>query len=464
MTNSFVRVPPDGAGKKIHTTQHTIDANAVETQHTHISDWDKPENTLEINDKGAALISFSEGEPILDTYNNLKVSQESMIGYYEFSSDSYDDLFFNYTSDGGTMNYYSGTSSHALLTTSTSNSHSQKTTNRHHYYMPGSFGKITMVVSCGDTGKDGNQRKWGYYNEYNGVFWALDGTGITVGYRSDITGTIINTFIPQSSWNGDKLDGTGLSGVILDVTKSYQYFINFNWPSGVARYGIQHPIHGRIICHILSGSGTGPLTLLRKASLPLRFSNKNIGSVAGGSQLNVLMGVVQTNSETVKTYTFWRFGDLGCENKVVTTNTPILSLRPKIFLDNGNENSVNSYPETLSIYVSGTTTVKIGLVWSSLNILTGATWTMNSIDGPLEADSGATSIDVNSPDYWIWKTFYVNKDTPINIDLTPFFELNDEGILLTGGETHEKIFTIVGSTVNGSTAWIDMTLSYRGLY
>jgi hypothetical protein len=460
MQNSFVRVPPDGAGKRIQTTQHTISGNTVEIQHIHISDLDQPDNTLEINNKGAALVSYSEGEPLLDSYNNLKISSEGFLGVYLFSLDSYDDLFFQDLGDGGTQIYYSGTSS-ISLTTSASSSKSRRTSNRYHYYQPGSFGKVTIVSSCGDTGKDNNCRKWGLHDDYNGIFFALSGQTLCVGYRSNMSGSVVDTYIPQSTWNGDKLNGSGLTQLTLDVTKSYQYFIEYSWPSGMARFGIHHPIHGRITCHTLVGSGTGPLTLLRIASLPVRFSNKNVGAVGGGSQLNILAATVQTNNNVG--YTFWRYGDLECTNKSVSSHTPIMSFRPKVLLDNGVKNRVNTFPETLSIFSSGAT-IKISLIWCHDELLTGSTWTLASDGGPLEADSGATSIAYNSPDYWVFKTFYITKDTPMNIDLTPFFELNDEGVLLTGGETNSKVLSVVGTVIGAGTASVSMTMSYRGLY
>ena len=102
MANSFVRVPPDGAGKRIHTTQHNIDLVDVEVQHMHLSDLNDPTKTLEIDKYGAAEVRYTEGQPTLDPYNNFKVSEENILGVYEFSNNSYDDLFYTKLVDGGT--------------------------------------------------------------------------------------------------------------------------------------------------------------------------------------------------------------------------------------------------------------------------------------------------------------------------------------------------------------------------
>ena len=140
-----------------------------------------------------------------------------------------------------------------------------------------------------------------------------------------------------------------------------------------------------------------------------------------------------------------------------------MNFRAKVTLDNGIDNHINSYPETLSIF-SGSGTTKINISRATNTIITGATWTLDSPNGPLEADSGTTAIDVISSDYHIITTIYVPADTATNIDLTPYFELNDTGVLLSADGTNNKILSIVGSPMGVGSTSVSMTLSYKGLY
>lgn len=75
------------------------------------------------------------------------------------------------------------------------------------------------------------------------------GAGVTASFVSTTTGvTSTDTFIPQSTWNGDKLDGTGGSGVTLDPTKG-----------NVFQIGIQYLGFGAVSFEIEAGeSGTKP--------------------------------------------------------------------------------------------------------------------------------------------------------------------------------------------------------------
>jgi len=63
------------------------------------------------------------------------------------------------------------------------------------------------------------------------------GTPAAGSFAETLAGaTTADTWIPQSSWNGDKLDGTGASGVILDVTKGnvFQILIQYLGFGGVS--------------------------------------------------------------------------------------------------------------------------------------------------------------------------------------------------------------------------------------
>lgn len=47
--------------------------------------------------------------------------------------------------------------------------------------------------------------------------------------RSKTSGSPVDTVIPQSQWNIDKMDGTGRSGIDVDWSKSVIFYIDFEW-------------------------------------------------------------------------------------------------------------------------------------------------------------------------------------------------------------------------------------------
>jgi hypothetical protein len=460
MANSYVQVPPDGAGKKIYTNQQVVSGQTVQIQGVNVVSGDDATKSMNVDYRGTIYTRFFEGDPIISSYGDLKIINEHILGVYEHTIDSYDDLFTIDEISGGTSTFVSNESSTLLTVTNEPGSRVTRTTNRYHYYQPGISFLIILSASCGDSGKLNNKRQWGLFGNSYGLFFELSGTTINVVLRENSSGPVINHTFPQSDWNRDKLDGTGGSGVDLDVTKAYQYFININYPNNGFIFGVYDSDKGRIACHEIHISGLYNYPLIKHINLPIKFNNENIGVTDSSSELREIMAVVKTEGEA--DYTFWRFGDLGVENKAVTRNTPVLNLRAKILLDNGRYNRINSLPETLSVYSTGST-IKISFVSHNAS-LTGDTWTLNSIGGPMEADITATNIDINDDTFWILTTFYVQKDQATNIDLRPYFELNDEGMLLASSNLQTNIYSFVATAIGGSVANVTMDLSYRSMY
>ena len=60
--------------------------------------------------------------------------------------------------------------------------------------------------------------------------YTATGAGVTAAFATTVEGvTSTDTFIPQSTWNGDKLDGTGASGVTLDPTTGNVFQIDIQY-------------------------------------------------------------------------------------------------------------------------------------------------------------------------------------------------------------------------------------------
>lgn len=60
--------------------------------------------------------------------------------------------------------------------------------------------------------------------------YTATGAGVTASFATTLEGvSSTDTFIPRSTWNGDKLDGTGASGVTLDPTKGNVFQIDIQY-------------------------------------------------------------------------------------------------------------------------------------------------------------------------------------------------------------------------------------------
>jgi hypothetical protein len=131
----------------------------------------------------------------------------------------------------------------------------------------------------------------------------------------------------------------------------------------------------------------------------------------------------------------------------------VLSMRPKILAANNLPNRVGIYPETLSVFVSGGS-VKLDIVDDA--VLDTPTWVPG--EGLTEYDLTSTTATGGTK----FKTFYLPAGAH-NIDLTQFYEVNDEGYHVNADWTDAHRFTLLATKFDGATVQVAATLGHREL-
>ncbi len=450
-TNSYVQVPPDGTGKKLYTMEHVVSGSGtVQTQVFHLGDHENPHQIQSVDGRGQAFVRFAEGSPTMDAFGGLRVADAHILGGYEYSQSDQAGLFQDQTTNGGSLTWTPGTAKTVSSTTSANGSSVTRTTNRWHFYQPGVGNHIIITTSMGDSGKAGNTRRWGYFDTLDGLFFELQGTTMNVVLRSSTLGTEFR--IPQSSWNGDKLDGTGLSGMTLDVTKANFYWIDYAWLGvGTVRFGVLASDGSRWVCHTFENPNNNVAAYMRTGSLPIRYENFNTALTSGASDMNLICAAVYSESKT--DYVYWRYADISTPTPItIDTNTHLLSMRPKLEASPGFVNRTGIYPDKLDLFVSGGN-IKIMILDDAT--LTGASW----IDATSLAQYDVTAT-VSGGDKF--RSFYLSPGVH-SINLADVYETNDEGYHVLADGTGAYTFTIVATKLDGTTVTVDATLGYREL-
>jgi hypothetical protein len=140
--------------------------------------------------------------------------------------------------------------------------------------------------------KTGLRQRVGYYNDYNGIYFEVNNSTVNFIERSYVSGGLAETRVAQSSWNGDKLDGTGLSGLTLDTSKAQIFWMDIEW-LGVGSVRTGFIINGQIIvCHVFHHANLITSTYMTTASLPLRYEIKNTAATSGTSTLKQICSTV----------------------------------------------------------------------------------------------------------------------------------------------------------------------------
>lgn len=140
-----------------------------------------------------------------------------------------------------------------------------------------------------------------------GAFGAT-GAGVTASFATTLTGvTSTDTFYPQSTWNGDKLNGTGPSGTTLDPTRSNVFQINIQYlGSGPVEFKVELPALGAnnstwVTVHTLNFPGTlSTGTSVSQPSFPATLTAYSAGSttdvwVESGSLAGFIEGEIRLN-------------------------------------------------------------------------------------------------------------------------------------------------------------------------
>ena len=158
-------------------------------------------------------------------------------------------------------------------------------------YQPGKSLLVMNTFVMG-TAKAGLRQRVGYYGQDNGFYVERDGTTIYLVERSLVTGAATNTRVAQSSWNQDKLDGTGPSGITLDMSKAQILYMDIEWLGlGTVRMGFV--INGVFVpAHNFDHANLVTTTYITTACLPLRYEMRNTAGTASSSTLKQVCSTV----------------------------------------------------------------------------------------------------------------------------------------------------------------------------
>ena len=154
-------------------------------------------------------------------------------------------------------------------------------------YQPGKSLQVlnTFVMQSPKTGL---RQRVGYFGANNGIYLEQSNSDIYFVERSWNTGALVETRVPQSSWNIDTLLGnvnSSPSHRTLDLTKAQILFSDIEW-LGVGSVRCGFVIDGQLIhCHSFHHANFITSTYITTGSLPVRYEIKNTGVTVSNSVL-----------------------------------------------------------------------------------------------------------------------------------------------------------------------------------
>ena len=333
-----------------------------------------------------STIPVSIGGTNVDAFGRMRVGQP----YTLFDSQNRyasDPQFDTSTATGGAITHLPNESSCQLSVTTSSGSSVVRQSYRSFPYQPGK-GLMVMATFVMNTAKTGLRQRVGYFGAQNGVFFEQNDSTKAFVLRSYTSGAVSDArTVTQNNWNGDKLDGLGASGFVLDTTKAQILWMDFEWlGAGTVRCGFI--IDGQfIVCHTFKNANQITSVYMTTAILPVRYEITNTAATASSSSMKQICSTVisdggyeQTSIEHMARRTSVPGGSF-----ITTAFYPLASIR----LASTALGSV-VVPFNYDFLPTTTDNYEIALIKNAT--LTGPSWTASATDPNVEVDYTATAL------------------------------------------------------------------------
>jgi hypothetical protein len=225
-----------------------------------------------------------------DAFGRLRVSEPFTMFDSSFRYGD-NQLWSTATATGGTTTYNTAQGLMNLNVTTASGSSVRRQTTKVFSYQPGKS-LLVMKTFVFAAPKANLNQKDGYYNAENGYYLEQDGLTTYFVERSAVSGAVTNTRVAQANWNVDPMDGTGPSGITLDISKAQILWMDLEW-LGVGTVQMGFVINRTFyICHVWDHANLITSTYITTASLPLSCEITNTGATTSTSTLKQICSTV----------------------------------------------------------------------------------------------------------------------------------------------------------------------------
>jgi len=304
----------------------------------------------------------------LDAFGRLRVSSPASIFDSKQVYDAQPLLFSNYTINGGSVTYVQSKAASEVVSGLAANGRALRQTKRYLNYQPGKS-QLALITFNGNGLVENATKRIGYFDDNNGIFLQMEGSGPSVVVRSNTSGAPVDDIVPQANWNLDKLDGTGPSGITIDLTKAQILVIDFEWlGTGTVRIGFDIG-QSVVYCHYFEQSNINNGVYMQTPNLPVRWEVENTGVPPVAPLVESICCSVQSEGGLGPLSTI-RSADRGITAKtaVTTTLVPLIAIRLK---------AANNRETVFPLNALATTTDSDDFRWSLLlnpTGLSGGAW------------------------------------------------------------------------------------------
>ena len=318
-----------------------------------------------------------------DAFGRLRVSNPFTLfdGALRYRDDEFR---WNQVDTGNGLSVFQPNESTMLMTVSGNGDSAVRQSKQVFSYQPGKS-LLTMATFVMNTPTAGLRQRVGYFGAQNGVYFEVDGTTVNLVIRKYTSGSVDDTSekIPQSLWNGDKLLGTGSSGITLDVTHSQIFWCDVEW-LGVGSVRAGFVINGQfIVCHTFHHANIFDKVYMTTASLPVRYELTSTG--AAGAMRAICSTVISEGGYSNRSQSRAIGTSLTGKNLSQAAYRPLVCIR----LKSANIDSI-VVPTKFDLYGLQQAAFSYRIILNPT--LTDASWTSAGSNSSVEYDLSATAL------------------------------------------------------------------------
>jgi hypothetical protein len=319
-----------------------------------------------------------------DAFGRSRVSTPKPIFNSLFTIDKEPYKWDEVLTNGGTSTRNTNKSCVDMATTTASGSKVIRQSRRSFLYITG-LSKLTYQTFVFNAAKTGLRQRIGAFDESQGVFLQQAGSTISLVFRTSVSGSPADTTITQANWNGDKLNGSGASGITLDLTKAQILFIDMQW-LGVGRVRVGFIINGiPVLVHSFLHSNIITSVYTTTAKWHLRAEIENTAGAESASTMQHICSSVIIEGDGIEIPGNERTANNGITTRSMSAGnrTIVNAIRVKSTFQN-----TSILPQDISILVTSSNDVLWELILDAT--INGGAWVSCSTIG--EQNITATSV------------------------------------------------------------------------
>lgn len=310
-------------------------------------------------------------ESALDAFGRSRVSNPETLFDGQFNYTAQPLLWYSRTTGSASVAHLADQG--AVRLRAAANSEVTHQTKRYFQYQAGKS-QLVQLTGLFPTAQDAVARA-GYFDDSNGLFFQVADGAASFVLRSSVSGAVVETVVPQVSWNIDKFDGTGPPGIVLDLSQGQNIIFDMQW-LGIGRVRVGFDIRG-VKSYAHEFDFANEITLppyMRSASLPVRYSVKGNPGLSGNADLTAVCSAVLSEGglHDIQGFPFHAHQiSSATAIAALPTITPILAIRPTLTFG-GQPNRVYIAPKRSDGLNVGVNPVHFFVIYGAT--ITGGSW------------------------------------------------------------------------------------------